>query len=636
MSPIRRIAAVAVTLLVLVLGLGAVPGAVGPAGASASPPPGTRAATTPQSVVTLPQPTPARQGAQWLASQLTPQGFYPTTPGGSTADLSATANTVLALSAANVDSVAARSALAYLAANLDAYVTNTGADGPAQLAQLILDTVALGQSPTSFGGTDLVARLLATQQTSGPDAGLFGTEDQVANYAAGGYQQGLALAALAAAGVRGTPAVQSAVAWLVGEQCPDGGWTSPDNANNDCSGAPADYAGPDTNSTALAVQGLVAQGALSPAAAAAATAFLVTGQDADAGWSYYPNTTDTPGVTDPDSTSLVLQALLALGISPADPRVTRGGVTPVTTLLGFQLTSGTGAGAFDFNSPPATANTLSTYEAVPALAGLAVPFGPAGGSYVLVGSDGGVFAFGHAGYYGSLPALGVAVSNVRTIVSTADGKGYWMSGNDGGIFGFGDATYRGSLPGLAVHVNDIVGMVATADGQGYWLVGADGGVFAFGDAGYIGSLPGLGVHVDDIVGIVPTADGKGYWMVGADGGVFAFGDAGYIGSLPGLGTHVGNIVGITPTADGQGYWMVGADGGVFAFGDAGYIGSLPGLSVSVDNIVGIAPTPDAGGYLLAGSTGGVFAFGDAVFSGSAAPSGVSNIVGIAPSPARPA
>ena len=40
------------------------------------------------------------------------------------------------------------------------------------------------------------------------------------------------------------------------------------------------------------------------------------------------------------------------------------------------------AGAFDFNSPPAAADTLATYEAVPALAGVTLPFGPSGGSLV--------------------------------------------------------------------------------------------------------------------------------------------------------------------------------------------------------------------------------------------------------------
>ena len=168
--------------------------------------------------------------------------------------------------------------------------------------------------------------------------------------------------------------------------------------------------------------------------------------------------------------------------------------------------------------------------------------------------------------------------------------GYWMVGSDGGVFGFGDAGFVGSLPGLGVHVSDIVAMVPTSDGKGYWMVGRDGGVFGFGDAGFVGSLPGIGVHVTDIVAMVPTPDGAGYWMVGRDGGVFGFGDAGFVGSLPGIGVHVTNIVGMVSTADGAGYWMVGSDGGVFGFGDAGFVGSLPGIGVHVSDIVALVPT----------------------------------------------
>jgi hypothetical protein len=68
------------------------------------------------------------------------------------------------------------------------------------------------------------------------------------------------------------------------------------------------------------------------------------------------------------------------------------------------------------------------------------------------------------------------------------------------VFAFGDAGFLGSLPGMGVHVNNVIGVVATHDNLGYWMVGNDGGVFAFGDAGFVGSLPGIGVHVNNIVG----------------------------------------------------------------------------------------------------------------------------------------
>ena len=73
---------------------------------------------------------------------------------------------------------------------------------------------------------------------------------------------------------------------------------------------------------------------------------------------------------------------------------------------------------------------------------------------------------------------------------TADNGGYWLVGSDGGVFAFGNAPFVGSLPGLGVRVNNIVGMAPTKDGRGYWLVARDGGIFSFGDAPFYGSLGG--------------------------------------------------------------------------------------------------------------------------------------------------
>ena len=289
----------------------------------------------------------ARLAAQWLATDFTPQGYVPAAPGSAQPDLSSTAQSVLALSAANVDLATARSGLSYLEGHVNAFATSKGVDIPGKLAVLILDAEALGANPQTFGGTDLVARLLATEQQSGPTAASSEPRPRRAAFAAGGYTQGLALTALAAADVRGQgPAVD----WLIHEQCPDGGWTAPDNTGNACDGSPADFGGPDTNSTALALEGLVAQGAASPAIANAALAFLAAAQDPDGGWSYFPDTRATPGSTDPDSTALVIQALIALGVSPTGGAFIKAAGDPVSALLSFRLTSGPDAGAFFF--PP--------------------------------------------------------------------------------------------------------------------------------------------------------------------------------------------------------------------------------------------------------------------------------------------
>jgi hypothetical protein len=257
--------------------------------------------------------------------------------------------------------------------NVDAYVTQDGADGPGQLALLIIDAHALGVDPTSFGGTNLVSRLLATEQSSGTDTGLFGTEDQVDDYSSGVYDQGLALAALAAVGMTSGAPISEADTWLHAQQCPDGGWTSYENSDNPCNGSPADYEGPDTNSTALAVEGLSAQEDLGKTDAAKALKFITHAQDSDAGWGYEPNAKAAPGSTDPDSTALVIQAILALGKSPTESAFDHKSANPVSVLDSFQVTAGSGAGAFSYPGISGP-NTLATYQAVPALAGVVFPF----------------------------------------------------------------------------------------------------------------------------------------------------------------------------------------------------------------------------------------------------------------------
>jgi hypothetical protein len=304
------------------------------------------------------------------------------------------------------------------------------------------------------------------------------------------------------------------------------------------------------------------------------------------------------------------------GSNPATDVIVSGG--------GTSLTADSPAGTGTVNVTVTTPNGMSATSSSDLFAYT--------GGYWMVGSDGGVFAFGDATFKGSLPGDNIHVSDIVGVVPTADDGGYWMVGSDGGVFAFGDATFKGSLPGDHVHVSDIRAVVPTADGGGYWMIGADGGVFAFGDASFKGSLPGLHVSVSDIVGAVPTSDDGGYWMVGSDGGVFAFGDASFVGSLPGVKVHVSDVRAVVPTADDGGYWMIGADGGVFAFGDAGFVGSLPGLHVTVSDIVGAVATQDGGGYWMVGADGGVFAFGDATFVGSLPQLGVhvDDIVGVVP------
>jgi hypothetical protein len=216
-------------------------------------------------------------------------------------------------------------------------------------------------NPKRFDGTNLVTRLLKTMRTTGPDAGLFGAQSPTYD---GAYRQGLALAALGSVAVTQSSKVGLAVSWLRRQQCADGGWESYRSTSAACPATdPATYTGPDTNSTALAIEGLEAQHAHlehSP------LAFYTSLQSPDGGWGYYG------GTSDPDSTSLVVQALLAMHQSVSAAKFQKGANDPVTALLSFQLSDG----AFFYPSPPSpnTPSKLGTEQAIPALAKKALPF----------------------------------------------------------------------------------------------------------------------------------------------------------------------------------------------------------------------------------------------------------------------
>ena len=218
--------------------------------------------------------------------------------------------------------------------------------------------------------------------------------------------------------------------------------------------------------------------------------------------------------------------------------------------------------------------------------------------------------------FGSTPIGGNSVSNPNApivgMAATPDGGGYWLVGSDGGIFSYGDAGFLGSAGSL--HLNaPIVGMAATPDGKGYWLVARDGGIFSYGDAGFFGSAGSLTLNAP-VVGMAVTRDGDGYWLVAADGGIFSYGDADFDGSAGSLQLNA-PVVGMAATRDAAGYWLVAADGGIFSYGDAGFFGSTGSLHLNAP-VVGMAATPDGGGYWLVAHDGGVFTYGTAVYAGS--------------------
>ncbi len=254
--------------------------------------------------------------------------------------------------------------------------------------------------------------------------------------------------------------------------------------------------------------------------------------------------------------------------------------------------------------------------------------------YRLLGADGGVFSFGNAQFYGSLPQIGFSPAGsgrphelnapLVGISSTLDGKGYWLVASDGGVFTFGDAVFHGSTGAMRLN-KPIVAMAITPDGKGYWLVASDGGVFAFGDAVFHGSTGAMRLN-KPIVAMAITPDGKGYWLVASDGGVFAFGTARYVGS-PSTGRAIAQpVVGLAATFDGGGYWLVTAGGQVYSFGNAVRVtgGTTPDAAV-----VGMAGSADGKGYWMVTARGGIYTYGDTRYDGSTSAMGLQRpIVGM--------
>jgi hypothetical protein len=72
------------------------------------------------------------------------------------------------------------------------------------------------------------------------------------------------------------------------------------------------------------------------------------------------------------------------------------------------------------------------------------------------------------------------------MAASPDGQGYWLVASDGGVFSFGDARFYGSLGGIHL-AKPVVGVAASPNGEGYWLAGSDGAEFVFGSARFYSS-----------------------------------------------------------------------------------------------------------------------------------------------------
>ncbi|HEY7857719.1 MAG TPA: hypothetical protein VIC82_04380 [Candidatus Nanopelagicales bacterium] len=196
-------------------------------------------------------------------------------------------------------------------------------------------------------------------------AGLFGASDPTYD---GVFRQSLSLLAYQAAGL--TPPA-AAVAWLVAQQCANGGFSSY-RADTSKPCAPYDAAtfsgGEDTNATGLAIAALKSVGKTS--AQTRATTWLLSVENKDGGWEYTPG---SGSGSDANSTAIVVTGLASVGGQGV--AVTRG----QDFLKGLQIgcagfaTGTDGAVAYQDFGNGLVRNDKATAQAVLGLAGSGLP-----------------------------------------------------------------------------------------------------------------------------------------------------------------------------------------------------------------------------------------------------------------------
>lgn len=299
----------------------------------------------------------AGAAAGWLARQLVDGDHFEVDFGGQTfPNQGLTIDAVFAFAAAKVADGHAAAAMQWLAQPdiLTGYIGDGAVESYAgATAKLALAVQVRGNDPTSFGGVDLIDRLRDLEQPSGRfrDQSQFGDFSNM-------FGQSLAILALERTS-GGAPA--TAVSFLAGSQCPDGGF-------------PIQFDQPtctsEVDATAMAVPALIAAGR--SGAAAAGLDWLVSVQQADGGFA------SADGTVNANSTGLAGQALRAGWRIFAAAKAKR-------FLVGLQVgcdgpAADRGAVAFTAGGfDPATA-TLATAQAVLGMAGAGFPHLTAAGS----------------------------------------------------------------------------------------------------------------------------------------------------------------------------------------------------------------------------------------------------------------
>lgn len=314
-----------------------------------------------QPLAVLPTGTPVERAAAYLVTNLTDGDHV---VGAFGTDLGQTADVVLALSSTTSQDAARDAAADFLAAHVDDYVHGAAfADGSAggekaganyagPTGKAVVAALAAGQDPRSFGGFDLVSELQGLMVTSGAKAGRFADDSAFGDYS-NPVGQAFDIIALR----RTTGAVpDAAVAYLLTAQCADGGF--PDaypTSPKSCASNP--------DSTGLALQALVAAGVTDSTADASCAAgkALAWLRAHDAANGSYAS-----GAVDPSSkpaANVNSTAYAALGLTAA----AAGTAAQVTYLASVQNADG-GLPILP-TSDDTSSNVLATAQALNALTG---------------------------------------------------------------------------------------------------------------------------------------------------------------------------------------------------------------------------------------------------------------------------
>lgn len=170
-------------------------------------------------------------------------------------------------------------------------------------------------------GAIIASLTLASPAAAAADRGLFGAADPTYD---GVYRQALSILALDAAEAAVPPA---AITWLTGQQCSDGSFTAYRASTTEpCAKPdPAQFTGPDSNSTALAALALRAVDR--DAAANKAVTALLAAQNADGGWGY-----TFGGASDVNSTGLAVSVLTSE--QPAQAKASRAARSYLANVAG--------------------------------------------------------------------------------------------------------------------------------------------------------------------------------------------------------------------------------------------------------------------------------------------------------------